>query len=103
MSSVTSALAADSTTESAVARACPPALGESLDDPVAQATFTEWQACSDGRREARSRLRVTGMYCAACAGIVERALADAAGVLDARVNAATARLALTWDPAQAQL
>jgi Cu2+-exporting ATPase len=96
-------LAADSTAVSAAAPACPRAPGEALDDPVAQATFTEWRACSDGRREARSRLRVTGMYCAACAGIVERALADATGVLDARVNAATARLALTWDPAQAQL
>jgi Cu2+-exporting ATPase len=103
MSSATSALAADSTAVSAAAPACPRAPGEALDDPVAQATFTEWRACSDGRREARSRLRVTGMYCAACAGIVERALADATGVLDARVNAATARLALTWDPAQAQL
>ena len=103
MSSATSALAADPTAVSAAAPACPRVLGESLDDPVAQATFTEWRACSDGRREARSRLRVTGMYCAACAGIVERALADAPGVLDAHVNAATARMALTWDPAQAQL
>jgi Cu2+-exporting ATPase len=103
MSSATSALAADSTAVSAAVPACPRAPGEALDDPVAQAMFTEWRACSDGRREARSRLRVTGMYCAACAGIVERALADATGVLDARVNAATARLALTWDPAQAQL
>lgn len=74
-----------------------------FDDPVAQAAFTEWRTGEDGEREGTSRLRVTGMYCAACAGIVEGALRRMPGVVQAQVNAGTQRLLLRWRPAQAPL
>lgn len=74
-----------------------------LDDPVTQAAFTHWQVSDRGRREATSRLRVTGMYCAACAGLVEAALGRVDGVLGAEVNAGTARASLRWDPARVRL
>jgi Cu2+-exporting ATPase len=74
-----------------------------FDDPVAQAAFTEWRTGEDGMREGTSRLRVTGMYCAACAGIVEAALLRMPGVAQAQVNAGTQRLVLRWHPAQAPL
>lgn len=77
--------------------------GADLDDPVTQTAFTSWQVGGQGRREALSRLRVTGMYCAACAGIVESALGRVDGVLGIEVNAGTARASLRWDPARVGL
>src|SRR6478609_1707333 len=74
-----------------------------LDDPVAQAAFTSWETASDGRRIARSHLRLSGLWCAACAGIVERALLSDRGVVAASVNYGTKRAAVRWDPATTQL
>lgn len=70
-----------------------------LDEPEAQSGFTEWR----GEGEALSRLRLSGLHCAACAGIIERALEGQPGVLSARVNAAAERLQLRWDPRRARL
>ena len=47
---------------------------------------------------ARADFPVLGMHCAACVGHVEHALVRTAGVQAARVNLATARASVTWDP-----
>lgn len=70
-----------------------------LDEREAQAGFTEWR----GEGEALSQLRLSGLHCAACAGIIERALEGQPGVLSARVNAAAERLQLRWDPRRTRL
>ncbi|QPF73284.1 cadmium-translocating P-type ATPase [Roseateles sp. DAIF2] len=81
----------------------PPAVApdpaQTLDEPEAQAGFTERR----GEREALSQLRLSGLHCAACAGIIERALIGQPGVLSARVNAAAERLQLGWDPQATRL
>jgi len=69
-----------------------------LDDPLEQQRFTRWSTGSDGRRIAESTLRLSGMYCAACAGIIEQALAGVDGVSAATVSAAGQRAAVRWDP-----
>jgi len=74
-----------------------------LDDPVAQATYTQWRDDGGGRREAHSQFVLSGMHCAACAGLIEGALARQPGVLSAQVNAASERLALRWDPSRTRL
>ena len=51
-----------------------------------------------GQGRFASRLRVSGMHCAACAGTVERLL-HKAGVQNAQVNAATGRARVVWEPA----
>ncbi len=40
-----------------------------LDDPLEQQRFTRWSTGRDGQRVAESTLRLSGMYCVACAGI----------------------------------
>ena len=47
---------------------------------------------------AESTLRLSGMYCAACAGIIEQALVAVDGVSEATVSAAGQRAAVRWDP-----
>lgn len=71
---------------------------DALDDPIELARFTHWQALSDGRREGTSHWRLSGMHCAACAGIIESALHRVDGVLEARVSAASERAEVRWDP-----
>lgn len=71
-----------------------------LDQRELQAGYTEWR---DEGREALSTLRLSGLHCAACAGIIERALRQQPGVLAAEVNAAAERLRLTWAPQQTRL
>lgn len=73
-----------------------------LDDPVEQEVFTR-PFVPEGGTVAESVLVVQGMYCAACADAVESALQGLPGVLRAQVHAATRRLTLHWDPAQARL
>ncbi|TDP74423.1 Cu2+-exporting ATPase [Roseateles toxinivorans] len=60
---------------------------------------SQWQSGTDGQRVALSQLVLSGLYCAACAGIIETALKRQPGVLDAQVNAASQRLSLQWSPA----
>jgi Cu2+-exporting ATPase len=48
-------------------------------------------------------LALEGMRCAACAWLVDRALAREPGVREASANAVTGRLRLRWDPARTQL
>ena len=44
-----------------------------------------------------------GMRCAACAWLIDRALAREPGVLEVCANAVTGRIRLAWDPARTQL
>ena len=44
-------------------------------------------------------LLVDGMRCAACAWLIDRALARSPGVLEASANAVTGRVRVAWDPA----
>lgn len=59
----------------------------SFSEPMAHATPDVWQ----------SQLAVEGMHCAACGVQVERALMNTAGVISAKVNAASGRASLTWN------
>ena len=54
-------------------------------------------AVIEGRSEAS--LRIGGMHCSACAGIIESALAREPGLLAAHVSAAARIATLRWDPA----
>ncbi|MCV2354151.1 cation-translocating P-type ATPase [Paucibacter sp. B2R-40] len=75
-----------------------------LDDPDLLAPFTRWLAVEPGAPGvAVSQFQLAGLHCGACAGIIERALLELPGVKSARVNAASARLTLTWLPAQTRL
>lgn len=69
-----------------------------LDDPLEQQRFTRWTTDRDGRRIADSTLQLSGMYCAACAGIIEQALLGVDGVAEASVSAAGQRASVRWDP-----
>ncbi|HOC11455.1 MAG TPA: heavy metal translocating P-type ATPase metal-binding domain-containing protein, partial [Thermomonas sp.] len=44
-----------------------------------------------------------GMRCAACAWLIDRALAREDGVLDTSANAITGRIRIAWDPARTRL
>ena len=48
-------------------------------------------------------LLTDGMRCAACAWLIDRALAREAGVLDTSANAVTGRIRIAWDPARTKL
>ncbi|MBI5257075.1 MAG: cadmium-translocating P-type ATPase [Burkholderiales bacterium] len=69
-----------------------------LDDPVVQRQFTRFTADADGQPVADSSLRITGMYCAACAGVIEQALMRVDGVVEATVSAAGERARVRWRP-----
>ena len=63
------------------------------------ADCTQWKTADQGQRIACSQLVLSGLYCAACAGIIEAALEAVQGVELAQVNAASQRLLLHWNPA----
>ncbi|MBL0726406.1 cation-translocating P-type ATPase [Piscinibacter sp. HJYY11] len=71
-----------------------------LDDDAPLAKCTSWRQAADGRREAESVLALQGMYCAACAGVIEAALRRVPGVQSAEVNAASERASVRWDPSR---
>ena len=71
---------------------------EVVDDPVEQGRFTQWVAGPDGARLGESSLQLSGLYCAACAGVIEHALRSVGGVQEAHVAAATQRATVRWDP-----
>ena len=48
-------------------------------------------------------LLTDGMRCAACAWLIDRAMAREPGVVDCTANAVTGRIHLTWDPARTTL
>jgi Cu2+-exporting ATPase len=55
----------------------------------------------DGGREIT--VLTDGMRCAACAWLVDRALAREPGVLESSANAVTGRIRIAWDPARTPL
>lgn len=73
-----------------------------LDDPAEYGRSTRWVVDASGRKLAETSLALSGMYCAACAGIIEGALTGVAGVVEARVSAAAERATVRWDPEQAR-
>ncbi len=71
-----------------------------LDDEASLAGCTRWVSHADGSREAASVFALQGLYCAACAGVIESAVRAVPGVARAEVNAASSRLQVRWDPAR---
>ena len=69
-----------------------------LDDPVEQCRFTRYSFDAEGQALAESSLRLSGLHCAACAGLIEQALAQVAGVRDCSVSAGSERLSVRWHP-----
>lgn len=93
---------ASSTTASdpALSPAPPPGgRAEVLDDPLEHGRFTRWVSGDQGERLAESSLLLSGMHCAACAGIIETALRHAPGVRSAHVASASQLATVRWDPA----
>lgn len=68
-----------------------------LDDPLERDAFTRWHDAADGTRIAESSLQLSGLHCAACAGLIEQALMGQDGVVQARVNAAAQCATVRWD------
>jgi len=75
-----------------------PADPHAWDDPLEQRRFVRWREERDGRRVAEAGLRISGMHCAACAGLIESALRRVAGVVDVEVSGAAERAKVTWRP-----
>jgi P-type Cu2+ transporter len=71
-----------------------------MDDPQEQEAFTRWTALPEGTVLGVSQMRVAGMYCVACAGLIENAICSVPGVLDVQVNASAQRAQVRWDPAK---
>ncbi len=69
-----------------------------IDEPEEVARYTRWEAGADGRRQGVSAFQLSGLHCAACAGLIEEALAQVDGVEAARVNAGARRALVHWDP-----
>ena len=77
--------------------------GTVLDDPLELAQCTRWLDTAEGGQVAESCLQLSGMYCAACAGTIEQALAGVPGVQQASVVAATQRATVRWDADRTRL
>lgn len=75
-----------------------PSFRGTLDDRNALDAFTEWRTDAANRRHARSRLRLSGMHCASCAGLIEALLRVQPGVRAVDVNPSNQGLMLEWDP-----
>jgi len=73
--------------------------GAVLDDPLEQGRFSHWVVGEQGERLAESALCLSGLHCAACAGIIESALLNVPGVRSAHVAAVSQRATVRWDPA----
>ncbi|MEI8266192.1 MAG: cation-translocating P-type ATPase [Betaproteobacteria bacterium] len=69
-----------------------------MDEPEEVARFTRWETNADGSRRGVSSFQLSGMHCAACAGIIENALAALDGVHEVRVSASAQRATVHWDP-----
>lgn len=70
-----------------------------FDEARVQADFVHQH--DDQSREAS--LLVDGLYCAACSWLIERGLSEAPGVEEVRVNPATGRALLRWQPGKTRL
>ena len=72
------------------------------EDPVDLAVWDRDELLSEHARDIDGGREITlltdGMRCAACAWLIDRALAREPGVLDAGANAVTGRIRIAWDP-----
>jgi Cu2+-exporting ATPase len=73
-----------------------------LDDPLEQGRFTHGVIGGAGQRLAEASLRIGGMHCAACSGLIEQAVMAVPGVQSAQVSAASEVATVRWDPALTQ-
>ncbi len=100
------ALPAPAWPEPAVAGVASPGLTDreaaALDDETTLREHFTFVTQPDGSQRAQSQFVLQGMYCAACAGLIEGALEAEPGVELAEVNAATRRAVVTWNPAATQ-
>lgn len=71
-----------------------------VDEPEELARFTRWQTDAAGARVGVSSFQLSGMHCAACAGVIEKAVVGSEGVLDVQVSASAQRATVHWDPAR---
>ena len=78
----------------------PDAVLHLVDDPDEQAACTRWETDAQGRRIAETSLQLSGLHCAACAGLIEQALFTVDGVQAASVSAAAERATVRWDAAR---
>jgi len=69
-----------------------------IDEPEEVTRYTRWESGADGRRRGVSAFQLSGLHCAACAGLIEDTLAQVDGVESARVNAGARRAQVRWDP-----
>src|SRR5579883_3411784 len=65
-------------------------------------TLDTTPASSSQGQEAVCTLDIEGMHCASCVRRIERSLQKVEGVRDARVNLATNRAVVVYDPKQAE-
>jgi Cu2+-exporting ATPase len=84
-------------------RALSPTQVVAVDDDRSLAAHTQWIEGSKGERLGQSRLLLSGLHCAACAGLIEEALGRVDGVRVAEVNGAAQRAVVTWDPAHTRM
>jgi Cu2+-exporting ATPase len=70
-----------------------------VDDAAALERHTRWSTGEAGERVGDSRLLMSGMHCAACAGLIEEAIRAVPGVQACDVSAAAQRATVRWDPA----
>jgi P-type Cu2+ transporter len=68
------------------------------DDALGRPGATRWLPQTDGTRLAETGLRVSGMHCAACSGLIEAALRRLPGVEQADVSGAAERATVRWRP-----
>ncbi|HSQ73076.1 MAG TPA: cation transporter, partial [Rubrivivax sp.] len=69
-----------------------------VDDPIEQGRYTRWVTGAAGEKLGESSLQLSGMYCAACAGLIEHAIGRVDGVRSVQVSAAAQRATVCWDP-----
>ncbi len=79
-----------------------PSVLAGVDDAVELDRFTRWVTGPQGERLGESALQLSGMYCAACAGLIEHAVAAVPGVHSVQVGASAQRATVRWDPARTQ-
>ena len=79
-----------------------PGVAAALDDDASLADCTHWHTRADGSRQAETVFALQGIYCTACAGVIEAAVSAVSGVERAEVNAASRRLKVSWDPQRAR-
>ncbi|MES2183146.1 MAG: heavy metal translocating P-type ATPase [Pseudomonadota bacterium] len=81
----------------AVARPLPHAEAPPAVELAGWGGCTTWRSAPQGRI-ASTRLQFSGMYCAACTGVIETALLHEPGVVSASLQYAGRRGTLDWDP-----